>query len=110
VILGVYQDDAARYGTLRVDADGRLRAFEEKRPGAGLVNAGVYLLKARLRSALPPDRPLSLETDVLPRWAADGAAIHVRACRAPFLDIGTPDTLDAAAAFLAAHFPTDRAP
>jgi NDP-sugar pyrophosphorylase family protein len=105
VILGVHQDDASRYGTLRVDADGRLRAFEEKRPGGGLVNAGVYLLKARLRTTLPPDAPLSLETDVFPRWVADGVAVHVHACRAPFLDIGTPETLDAAAGFLAAHFP-----
>ena len=106
VLLGVHQDDASRYGTLTTDAGGRLRGFEEKRPGAGLVNAGVYLLKARLRQTLPADTPLSLEMQVLPRWAADGVAVHVHAVRAPFIDIGTPESLDAAEAFLAAHFLT----
>jgi D-glycero-alpha-D-manno-heptose 1-phosphate guanylyltransferase len=107
VILGVHRDDASRYGTLRTDADGRLVAFEEKRPGAGLVNAGVYLLKARLRTTLPTRAPLSLETDVIPRWVADGVAVHVHPVRAPFIDIGTPDSLDAAGAFLASHFPAE---
>jgi D-glycero-alpha-D-manno-heptose 1-phosphate guanylyltransferase len=102
VILGVHQDDAGRYGTLRVDPDGRLLAFEEKRPGAGLVNAGVYLLKARLRETIPPHTPLSMETDVIPRWLSDGRRVHVHPCRAPFLDIGTPESLDAAAEFLEA--------
>jgi D-glycero-alpha-D-manno-heptose 1-phosphate guanylyltransferase len=105
VILGVHQDDASRYGTLRTDAAGRLLAFEEKRPGRGLVNAGVYLLKARLRASISPETPLSMETQVLPRWVADGA-VYVHPCRAPFIDIGTPESLDTAEAFLSAHFAT----
>jgi NDP-sugar pyrophosphorylase family protein len=105
VILGVHRDDASRYGTLRTGADGRLLAFEEKRSGAGLVNAGVYLLKAHLRTTLPDHTPLSMEMDVIPQWLAGGAVIRVHACRAPFIDIGTPESLDRAGAFLAAHFP-----
>jgi D-glycero-alpha-D-manno-heptose 1-phosphate guanylyltransferase len=105
VILGVHRDDASRYGTLRTGPDGRLLAFEEKRAGAGLVNAGVYLLRARLRTTLPDTTPLSMETDVIPRWLARGMVIRVHACRVPFIDIGTPESLDAAGDFLATHFP-----
>jgi NDP-sugar pyrophosphorylase family protein len=71
------------------------------------VNAGVYLLKARLREALPNTSPLSVETDVIPRWLAAGVVVRVHACRAPFIDIGTPESLDAAEAFLSAHFPAE---
>jgi NDP-sugar pyrophosphorylase family protein len=109
VIVGVQRADASRYGTLQTDPDGRLVAFEEKRPGPGLVSAGVYLLKARLRPLLPPDTPLSLETDVFPRYLAEGVAIRVHACRAPFIDIGTPESLDAAEHFLTSHFPVGAA-
>lgn len=103
VLLGVHQHDASRYGTLRADAAGRLLSFEEKRPGSGLINAGVYLLKSRLRETIPAGVPLSMETDVIPRWLADGRRIHVHACRSPFIDIGTPESLDTAATFLAEH-------
>jgi NDP-sugar pyrophosphorylase family protein len=106
VLVGVHQDDAGRYGTLRTGADGRLLAFEEKRPGGGLINAGVYLLRSRLRPALGGESPLSLETTVIPRWLSEGRDIRVFPCRAPFLDIGTPESLDAAEAFLAEHWPT----
>jgi D-glycero-alpha-D-manno-heptose 1-phosphate guanylyltransferase len=110
IVLGIHQEDASRYGTLRTNPAGRLVALEEKRPGAGLVNAGLYLLKARLRSKLPLIVPLSMETNVIPGWLADGVAIHVCPVRAPFIDIGTPESLDAAETFLAAHFPEEIAP
>jgi D-glycero-alpha-D-manno-heptose 1-phosphate guanylyltransferase len=103
LLLGVHQDDASRYGTLRVDAGGRLLAFEEKRSGAGLINAGVYLLKSQLRESILAGTPLSMETDIIPRWLADDRRILVQPCRAPFIDIGTPESLDTAAAFLAEH-------
>jgi len=104
VVVGVEQDDASRYGTLRVGPNNRLLAFEEKRPGSGLVNAGIYFLRSRLLESISAETPLSLETDVIPRWIASGGDIRVFACRAPFLDIGTPESLDSAEAFLATHW------
>ena len=42
-LLGVRVDDRSRYGSLEVDAAGRLLALREKgREGPGLINAGVY--------------------------------------------------------------------
>jgi NDP-sugar pyrophosphorylase family protein len=105
VLLGLPQEDASRYGTLVVRAEGRLLSFQEKRPGPGLINAGVYVLKRRLRQAIPAGTPLSMERDVFPRWLAEGVDLRVVACPAPFLDIGTPESLEAAEGFLASAWP-----
>jgi D-glycero-alpha-D-manno-heptose 1-phosphate guanylyltransferase len=103
-ILGVQVDDAARYGTLETDATRRrLVRFAEKRPGAGLVNAGVYLLRAGCLDGFPRNRPLSFEFDVFPTLVAGGAKIAVVAADAPFLDIGTDDSLRLADQFVSTH-------
>lgn len=92
-LLGLRVSDAARFGTLDVGPDGALRRFLEKRPGAGLINAGVYLIPDGLLAQFPARTPLSFETDVFPQLAGKGARILVHAVEAPFLDIGTPETL-----------------
>lgn len=102
-LLGVRVGEASRYGTLRLGADGALAGFEEKRPGAGVISAGVYLLRPRLCEALADRRPLSFEHDVFPAWIRQGARLHVLVADAPFLDIGTPETLAQAEAFLRRH-------
>jgi NDP-sugar pyrophosphorylase family protein len=108
-IVGLPAADTSRFGSLDVGADGLLKGFREKQPGAGLINAGLYLLR---RSQLEPlRRPgmISVETEVLPRLLADGRRIAVLdAGAAAFIDIGTPETLAAADAFIAGHM--DRFP
>ncbi len=91
--------DAARFGTVTVDEAGAVRSFEEKRgvPGAGLINAGVYLLARRLLDELPPG-PVSLEKQAFPAWAQNGLGGY--RTRAAFLDIGTPESLARAESFL----------
>jgi D-glycero-alpha-D-manno-heptose 1-phosphate guanylyltransferase len=102
-LLGVWMDDAARYGSLDIDESTlRLRQFLEKRPGAAWINAGVYLLSAEAAAALPEQTPLSWETQVFPGWLAAGRVIGVARVRAPFLDIGVPEDLGRAEAFLLA--------
>jgi D-glycero-alpha-D-manno-heptose 1-phosphate guanylyltransferase len=103
-ILGVRVDDAARYGTLELDPSGRwLARFAEKRPGAGLINAGVYLLRAGCLNDLPRNRRLSFEFDVFPDLLARGAKISVVIAEAPFLDIGTENSLRRADQFIHSH-------
>jgi D-glycero-alpha-D-manno-heptose 1-phosphate guanylyltransferase len=104
VLLGVEVQDASRYGSLAADAAGRLLGFAEKRPGRAVINAGVYLLRRRMFNWFPPQRPLSMETDVFPSLLARGARLHVETARAPFLDIGTPESLAQAESFLRDHF------
>jgi D-glycero-alpha-D-manno-heptose 1-phosphate guanylyltransferase len=104
VLLGVRMGDAARYGTLSTDAGGRLTAFAEKRPGAGIVNAGVYLLARRLLEGIARGGPLSMEQELLPGLIARGAHLAVEVAeKAPFLDIGTPESLGQAEAFVTRH-------
>ncbi len=105
-IVGVGVEDAARYGTLEVDSRGWVRGFGEKQPGAGLVNAGIYLFRQKVLSEFPGKRPLSFETDVFPHLIASGHAIRAYPCSAPFLDIGIPEALAQAPAFLTSHFET----
>lgn len=104
VLLAVRMDDASRYGTLEVDATGRLIAFREKQPGRGLVNAGVYLMKRRLLAQFPRATRLSMETDVFPSLLNQGARLHVEAIHGGFLDIGTPHSLAQADAFIRSQF------
>jgi D-glycero-alpha-D-manno-heptose 1-phosphate guanylyltransferase len=106
VILGVMVADAARYGSLRYDEQGYLLEFAEKRPGAGVINSGVYLLRDELLGELPASAHLSFEYDVFPHWLACHKRFRVHLVEAPFLDIGTPATLAQAQDFIAAHLQT----
>ncbi len=104
VLLGVEMADAARYGRMLIDRDSRLVGFREKRPGAGVINAGIYFLRRRLFDFPVAHRPLSMETELIPSLLARGARLEVCACSAPFLDIGTPETVELASDFIADHF------
>lgn len=106
VVVGLAVDDAARYGGLEVDDAGRLLRFREKQPGAGLINAGVYCFRRRLLASFPTQLPLSMELDVFPSLLRQGAKLMVHRSRAPFLDIGTPESLAEAEGFIARHWPS----
>ena len=100
VFVGTRVPDAARFGTLDTNSEGKLLGFAEKRPGAGVINAGVYLFKQELMEQFPPERPLSFEKDVFPRWLAGGRRFQVIEAAPPFLDIGTPESLALAEDFI----------
>ncbi|MDY6783466.1 MAG: sugar phosphate nucleotidyltransferase [Cyanobacteriota bacterium] len=99
-ILGVSMSDASRYGTLVSDEEEMLLRFAEKKSGAGVINAGVYLLRPTLLDTLPKGVSLSFEREVFPRWLEEGRRLKTRAIAAPFLDIGTPESLPQAEAFI----------
>ncbi|MBJ7900138.1 MAG: NTP transferase domain-containing protein [Cyanobacteria bacterium RI_101] len=100
VILGVSVADAARFGSLRVNQQGVLAEFAEKKAGAGVINSGVYLLRRELLSEFPSRSPLSFEYDVFPHLLDLGKRFYVHQISAPFLDIGTPETLAQATQFI----------
>jgi NDP-sugar pyrophosphorylase family protein len=102
-VLGVAVADAARYGSLETGVDGRLRRFAEKKPGQGIINAGVYYFGARIPGQFPARRPLSFEVDVFPALLDAGTPIAVHPVDAPFLDIGVPASLAQATAFVGQH-------
>jgi D-glycero-alpha-D-manno-heptose 1-phosphate guanylyltransferase len=100
VVVGCKVPDASRYGTLVIGTGGELQGFAEKRPGKGVINAGIYLLRDRLVRNLAGTPPLSFERDVFPEVTKRGMFLKAIAVTAPFLDIGTPDSLPEAESFV----------
>ena len=92
------QKQVADYGSVKRQPSGRITSFAEKRTQAapGIVNAGIYLFDKRILSRIPAGKKYSLELDVFPK---------VKNCYGylsgqPLLDIGTPERLQKAQAFL----------
>jgi D-glycero-alpha-D-manno-heptose 1-phosphate guanylyltransferase len=103
-MLGTRVADARRYGSLSLDAHRFLKGFREKSPEASdaVVNAGVYLLHHGLLPTVRPVRPASIELDYFPRWLRRGTRIAVVESVAPFIDVGTPESLLQAGRFFEA--------
>lgn len=92
--------DTARYGAVTVDGE-RVTGFVEKgRPGAGLINAGVYFLRPALFERYGLTGTFSLEKDLLVPLAA---LLPPRAFRfeGRFIDIGIPEDYERAQTLLA---------
>lgn len=104
VILGVSVPDASRFGSLVYDEQKTLLQFAEKQSGAGVINGGVYLLRDRLVQQFPKNFPLSFEYDVFPSLLQQKICLKVHPVEAPFLDIGTPDSLAQAESFIRQYF------
>jgi D-glycero-D-manno-heptose 1,7-bisphosphate phosphatase len=93
-------EDAGRFGAVAFSND-RIRGFHEKgRTGSGLVNGGVYVLTPAALNALPPG-PCSLERDLFPRLAEEGALVGAVG-NGFFIDIGLPSTYGEAQTLLPA--------
>lgn len=107
-ILGVEVPDTSRFGSLQVDDDGRLTGFAEKMPGKGLINGGLYLFRKTLLQQLYRPGPVSMETELFPEIiAADANMRVISKNNAPFIDIGTPETVAQAEDFIRTHLRQD---
>ncbi len=97
----VRAEESRRYGSVDIDADGRVVRFAEKTEGmtGSWINAGHYLFSRALLKTIPEGRCVSLEREMLPEWRRRLAGF---AGAWAFLDIGTPDSYGLAHAFLAA--------
>jgi NDP-sugar pyrophosphorylase family protein len=105
-MLCVRVPDAGRYGRIEI-ADGRVVRFAEKDAefrGAAAINAGVYLLSARLIDSIPRGRPVSLEREIFEKMPPGTIAACVDA-NARFVDIGTPESWRGAGAIVAGPAP-----
>jgi len=90
--------DAARYGGVRLDRDGRIAAFSEKGEALTkpvpthrrfqLINGGVYVLQRRLLDSIPARKPVSLEKQIFPRLM--GGKLYGFVTSGFFIDIGVP--------------------
>jgi D-glycero-alpha-D-manno-heptose 1-phosphate guanylyltransferase len=82
--------NAARYGTVQLDALDRVLRFSEKMgiQEPGVINGGVYLFNRAILQHIP-DGTVSLEKDVLPGLVEHG--IYALEQKGMFIDIGTPE-------------------
>jgi D-glycero-alpha-D-manno-heptose 1-phosphate guanylyltransferase len=95
--------DVARYGSVTIEPGGRVTEFVEKgtRTGAGLINAGVYLVRKEVVAALPGGQAVSLERDVFPGLLR--GKVYGLVSEGLFIDIGVPADLERAQTVLRAR-------
>jgi NDP-sugar pyrophosphorylase family protein len=86
-------EDCARYGAVTIDSNHRIQSFIEKGQlkGAGLINAGAYLLSAEMLLTIPAKQQVSLESEIFPVWVSRGIFGYT-ANAVRFIDIGTPES------------------
>lgn len=82
--------DISRYGTVRIDEEGRILEFFEKQPVAqGLINTGVYLFNASVFKQQELPRVFSIEKDFFETKVNELQLMGVSS-DGYFLDIGIP--------------------
>lgn len=85
--------DPTEFGRVQVDSRGRVGSFVEKPArddgGAGLINAGVYVLEAEVLDLIPSGRAVSIETEVFPKLSSEGVLYGLE-LPGYWLDLGTP--------------------
>jgi D-glycero-alpha-D-manno-heptose 1-phosphate guanylyltransferase len=82
--------NAARYGTVHMDAHHRVVGFSEKTGATapGIINGGVYVFNRAILEKVPQG-PASFEKDVFPQVLEQG--VHALEQHGMFIDIGTPE-------------------
>ncbi len=93
-------EDVSRYGVVDTDTNGAVTSFIEKgaRQGAGLINAGIYLMARNIIHSIPEGNNVSLEREIFPLQIGHGLSGFFQPSR--FIDIGIPSDYHAASAFL----------
>jgi NDP-sugar pyrophosphorylase family protein len=85
--------DVARYGSVTIDAEGRVTEFVEKGTHrAGLINAGIYLLRKEIVRRCRPAGPFRSK-DVFPDYCASVYGVVSDGCSSIF---GIPSDLERA--------------
>lgn len=90
--LGLYPvKDTSAFGLVGHDKKGEVLKFSEKDPehhDPGLINAGTYVLNKSVLDLIPPDRNVSIETQIFPKLVGKG--LYCTELNGYWMDIGTP--------------------
>jgi NDP-sugar pyrophosphorylase family protein len=99
-LAALWLTDRHRSGALTVDDSGRVVGFESRPaiPTPGLINAGVYMLRRDVLNMMPPGRKVSLEDELFPALV-ERKELFAWQVNGRFIDIGTPESYDAAKTF-----------
>jgi len=90
-ILGIYKNDASRYGLLKIDRNKLILSFNEKnnKNKSGLINIGTYFLNKENLLKYNDDI-FSIENDYFPKRIKE-KKLYVQISRGKFIDIGIPE-------------------
>ena len=96
--------NAGDYGTIRMNAEGRILQFSEKtkQGKTACINAGIYLFSRKALSIIPAGKNFSLEYDLFPTLSGKGFFGYVS--EGEVVDIGTPKRYERAKRLLAKEF------
>jgi len=93
--LGLYPvEDPTGYGLVDLDDEGHVLDFHEKpeeagHTGAGLINAGTYVIEKSVLASIAPDTNVSIEREVFPSLVGNG--LYGLRLDGYWMDIGLPD-------------------
>lgn len=100
IVVGRQVPDTSRYGRLAVDGE-CITSFAEKGiAGAGLINAGCYVLATDALARFPLNQPFSIETDYMVPEVTS-ATVELFVTEGMFIDIGIPEDYERAQMLLA---------
>ncbi|MFN4234779.1 MAG: nucleotidyltransferase family protein [Bacteroidia bacterium] len=85
-------ENAARYGTVKMNESGRITAFVEKQAieEEGLINAGIYIINKSIFNSYQLPEKFSLEKDFLEKYLSN-LNLFGCICEGYFIDIGIPE-------------------
>jgi mannose-1-phosphate guanylyltransferase len=86
-------EDPRAFGSVLVEADGRVTEFLEKSPEpvTNRVNAGCYVFRRSVVDAIPEGRPVSVERETFPALLEQQRLVLGHVDRAYWTDLGTPE-------------------
>lgn len=89
IMVARHVDDIARYGALIVKDDRLIGYYEKGQTGAGIINAGCYLLPRNALNKFELGQTFSIESDYFEKIYQD-EFIRVVPTQGHFIDIGIP--------------------
>ena len=87
--------DVSRYGSVQVSDDQVVGFLEKGKAGAGLINAGVYIIRPEVFETYGLSGKFSFESDFLQKYCLD-LSPDAYITNAYFIDIGIPEDYESA--------------
>ena len=93
ITLEVPWDKVSSYGVVVSDADGRIRAFQEKPAQAdalsNCVSTGIYIFEPEVLELIPSDRPFDIGSELFPLLVEKGLPFYAQKRNYNWIDIGS---------------------
>ena len=86
-------DKVPSYGVVVTDADGRIRAFQEKPKQeealSNFASTGIYIFEPEVIDLIPTDRPFDIGSELFPLLAEKGLPFYAQQRKFNWIDIGS---------------------